>query len=97
VTLLHIAEFATDIVAQRQWLSISWGGCIPQKKHTMADRPSSTYGRYWPCAPRARTINGGRSHPDSRRFIWKPAGGSIGQLIGPAPRVKVGLGPSDGP
>jgi len=34
--------------------------------------------RDWPCAPRARTISEGGSHPDNCRLVRKLAGGSAG-------------------
>jgi hypothetical protein len=47
---------------------------------------------YWPCAPKARIISGGRFHPESCRLIWKLTSGSAGQLAGLEPRDKGRLG-----
>ena len=46
----------------------------------------------WLCAPKARTISEGGSHPESCRLIWKLASGSVGQLAGSKPRDKGRLG-----
>src|SRR5882762_1361944 len=44
------------------------------------------------CAPRARTISEGGSHPDKCRLVRKLAGGTAGQLAGAEPCDKGGLG-----
>jgi hypothetical protein len=46
----------------------------------------------WQCAPKARTISEGGSHPDRCRWVRKLTSGSAGQLAGLEPRDKGHLG-----